>query len=122
MFYPYLTYGVLLWGSDCQTHMKKLEIMQKKAVRIVAKEAYNSHTDPLFSHFNLLKLVDIYKLNLGKYMYCRVHHLLPEPINQTIVPNEKIYQHDTRSKHSVHIEARHTKLSTNSFIHADAEY
>ena len=55
-------------------------------------------------------------------MYCRVHHLLPEPINQTIVPNEQIHQHDTRSKHSVHIEARRTKLSANSFIHAGPEY
>ncbi len=30
MFYTYLTFGVLLWGSACQKHMKKLEIMQKR--------------------------------------------------------------------------------------------
>ena len=61
MFYPYLTYGVLLWGFACQTHMKK-KLKSCKKVRIVVKEAY-SHTDSLFSRFNILKLVDIYKLN-----------------------------------------------------------
>ncbi len=55
-------------------------------------------------------------------MYCRAHHLLPEPINLTIVPNEQIYQYDTRSKHSVHIEARRTNLYAKSFIHAGPEY
>ncbi len=94
----------------------------KKVFRIVAKEAYNSHTAPLFSRLSILKLVYIYNINMGKYIYCCAHHILPEPINLTNLPNEQIHHHNTRSKHSVHIEPPGTKLSANSFIHSGPEY
>ena len=55
-------------------------------------------------------------------MYYSDHQTLTEPINLTIVPNEQIYHHNTRSKYSVHRESSRTKLSANGFIHAGPEH
>ena len=53
-----LHYGILCWGF----YGKKLFKMQKKAVRVIAHEKYNAHTDPIFKKYKLLKLDDIFKL------------------------------------------------------------
>ena len=40
--------------------------MQKRAVCIISLSKYNSHTNPLFKKLNLLKLKDIFELNVLK--------------------------------------------------------
>ena len=62
-------YCNLIFGNACVTHLAPLEIAMKKAVRVAAKQPPLSHTDPIFSYLNLLKLNDHYKYNLGIYMW-----------------------------------------------------
>jgi hypothetical protein len=47
MFQPYLEYGILLWGSASRSSLKTIEIMQKKALRVITNSTYNAHTDPI---------------------------------------------------------------------------
>jgi len=35
LIYPYLDYGITLWGSACSTAANKIKLMQKKSVRII---------------------------------------------------------------------------------------
>ena len=35
LVYPYLLYGITLWGADYHTYLSKLVIMQKKIIRII---------------------------------------------------------------------------------------
>ena len=65
----YNNYCNLIFGNTCSTHIFPLIIAQKKAVRIVANQPPLSHTDPIFSSLNLLKVTDFYKYNLGIYMW-----------------------------------------------------
>ena len=51
-----LTYGILLWGFECD----KLKKIQKKSMRIISRSKYNAHTDPLFKKHGILKLIDIF--------------------------------------------------------------
>ena len=48
MVQPYLTYGIILWGSTYQSYLKRTVILQKKAIRYMHKAHYNAHTKPLF--------------------------------------------------------------------------
>ena len=41
----HLLYDVLLWGLKSNRLMK----LQKRAIRIITKSKYNSHTNPLFN-------------------------------------------------------------------------
>ena len=51
---PHLQYCVLLWSNTYTIHLKKIKILQKRAIRIITKSQYTSHTDPLFSKLKLL--------------------------------------------------------------------
>ena len=62
MIHPYLDYGALLWGSASKTNIKPIEILQKKAIRIITNSSYNTHTKPLFKKLRILTFHDMYKL------------------------------------------------------------
>ena len=49
----------MIWTAASESLLNKLQVLQKKAVRIVNKSALRAHTDPLFNKFQLLKLKQI---------------------------------------------------------------
>ena len=70
---PHLQYSILAWGFK----MGRLEKLQKRAVRITSLSKYDSHTNPLFKKLNLLKLKDLFELNVLKLYYKYKNNNLP---------------------------------------------
>jgi hypothetical protein len=94
LFLPYLNYGLLCW----QSKVKDIFKLQKKAIRILACEKYNAHTDPLFKRFRLLKLSDIVSLQELKFCYKLENDILPTYfLSNLYTRNSSIHQHSTRS-------------------------
>ena len=62
---PILYYGLLLWGPHCE----RLFLLQKRIMRVITNSNYIAHTDPIFKTLNLLKLPDLYRLQLYKLYY-----------------------------------------------------
>ena len=58
----------MVWGDG---NTKKLEILQKRAVRIINNSGYKSHTDPILKSEKILKIADniIHKLQVSLFMY-----------------------------------------------------
>ena len=50
---PHITYGIMVWGYQGN----RLNKIQKKAIRIITSNRYNSHTEPLFKQLNIAKNV-----------------------------------------------------------------
>ena len=48
LVYPYLFYCNLVWASTYRTNLIRLEILQKRVIRTIAKTTYDAHTDPIF--------------------------------------------------------------------------
>ena len=76
MIYPYLIYGNLIWGGTYSTHLNPLLLLQKRAVRIISKSSYLSHTDPIFSKLEILKLCDVHKYLVSQYVFKRKNSFL----------------------------------------------
>ena len=68
---PYLSYCVCVFGNTYQTYINRLFILQKRAVRLISNASFLEHTDPLFFSNQILKIHDLFKLNIGLYMYDR---------------------------------------------------
>ena len=62
----HIEYCLPIWGNALQTHMKPLEILQRKAIRVVTNSKYNSHTQPLFHKVKSLTIKDLYTLRCAK--------------------------------------------------------
>ena len=76
----YMNYGLLLWGI----HSHKLELLQKKALRLMTNSNYLAHTTPLLIKHGLLNVRDMYKLKLLKFYYNLSYDLLPPYFNKYI--------------------------------------
>jgi hypothetical protein len=64
----YLLHGILLWGNTYKKYNHKLNVLQKKAIQIINHAQYNEHSMPLFKS-GILKVLDLYNLQLGVLMY-----------------------------------------------------
>ena len=53
---PRLYYCNLIWGYK----PKRISNIQKRAIRIICKQKYNAHTEPLFKKLNMLTVEDIH--------------------------------------------------------------
>jgi len=117
LIHPYISYGITLWGSANKNQLSKIQIMQKKSVRIIIKAKYKDHTEPIFKRLKILKLEDIYKINMSKYMFAMQNGSLPATLNKTIKQNRLIHDHNTRNIDNLHIEQRRTNLASKSLRH-----
>ena len=86
LIYSHLNYNVCSYGSTYNTHINRLYLLQKKAIRIINNAPFLAHTDPLFRSCKILKIHDIFKLNVGMYMY---DHGLSGQYS-------RVHEHDTR--------------------------
>ena len=117
LIYPYLQYCNIAWGALSSVFTENLFILQKKALRIVSKVPWNSHTSPIFSSLKTLKLVDINKLQTGCFMYNAMANNLPPQFNNYFVKNTQIHTHFTRQSQQIHIYCPRTKVRKHSIKH-----
>jgi hypothetical protein len=69
LIHPYLSYGLLLWGSASKSLTKKIEVMQNKAIRSITNSKYNESALPLYKQLKILPIKHLYEQQLGKLMY-----------------------------------------------------
>jgi hypothetical protein len=96
LVYPHLLYGITLWGNTYNVYLNKLNVLQTKLRRVMANTEYHAHTEPLFKSPILLKLSDIYKLQIAKYTFSSINNKLPEILRDVFTPLGNRVLHNTR--------------------------
>ena len=89
----------------------------KRALRHIHRSSYNSHTNPLFSDSKILRLGDLYELEVGKLMYDAIRNTLPTPLSFLYIPNSTVHSHNTRQRHESHVQVRRSMVATHSLTH-----
>ena len=109
-FYPVLKYGILFWGMS--KNYKRVFILQKRAIRILANVSRTTSCKPLFRALKIMTLpcMYIYEILLQFRMSLNNYKT-----------NSMIHLHDTRQKSDLFITGHNTKLfeksTTYSGIH-----
>ena len=78
LFRPHLEYGIVNWGGALPSKLKCLFNLQKKCIRNVSGRGVRDHTDPLFLRLKILKLADLYKVNLLIFMHKYYYNKQPK--------------------------------------------
>ena len=75
LIYPHLIYAIEVWGSADNTHLNHIFMLQKKTVRMINYSdkrqpdfAFPS-ADPLFLKLGFLKVHNIFRLKLAKFIH-----------------------------------------------------
>ena len=109
--YPYLTYCNLVWGTACVSHLERLKILQKKAMRIIAGVKPREHTDPLFKEFKLLKIKEINEFLTARFMFKIFKGTIIDTLQELFLKNTDIHSYATRQSSEYHVPRVHTELS-----------
>ena len=96
---PYINYCCLIWGFTFPTYLHKLELLQKRAVRIIVKQHRLAHTDPIFQHLKILKVKDIAKQQLIILLHRKINNRVPPQLDSMFIA----FNHtDTRTRSRQH--------------------
>jgi len=96
LIYPFLIYGLNVWGSSYPTSQKPLHILQKKAMRIITFSKFDAHSTPIFKYLTIIKLPDLYVLNITMSMHKFHHKKLPSAFNHYFTTVNEIHAYNTR--------------------------
>ena len=86
------------------TNVRKLQLLQKKAIRIITSSHYIAHTDPLFAMTKLLKLDDLYEYQLGIFMHKVTYCQLPQNMSLMFLRTDNVHSHQLRNQNAYYIQ------------------
>ena len=110
MILPYLNYSILTWG----TKSKRLQKLQKWAIRTITNSKYNSHCDPLFKKLHLLKIQGVYTLSCLKFYYRYTNKSLPSYFETIFDVTHPPHDYNTRNRLAYHPPISRTSLAKSS--------
>ena len=106
LVYSHLSYGVLAWGSADKTLRNKLVVLQNKAIRILSKVQYFQiygqdpgplpSSEPLYKKLEILKLEDIFRLNVANFVYSTLDFQTPQIFHDWFAFDYEIHDYNTR--------------------------
>ena len=67
LVYSYIQYCIIVWGPTYQTNLNRIVLLQKRVIRVVNKDKFDAHTEPIFNELKILTVEKIYKYHLGKF-------------------------------------------------------
>ena len=102
---PYINYGILTWGHK----IKRVNKLQKWALRTITNSKYNAHTEPICKQLKLLPIRDIFQLASLKMYHKFTNDKLPTYFDNIFDPIEITHTYDTRNRDDPQHETSNTK-------------
>ena len=108
LVYSHIVYGIEAWGSAFKTELDKILILQKRVIRLITfhniypnSTGHLRPTDPLFQKLKILKVHDIYRNQMAKFVYKSLHRLTPNNFHDWFHINSDLHSYRTRSNFNV---------------------
>lgn len=109
LFQPHLHYCNIIQCNTFPTHLKKLEVLQKKVMRAISWSEFNSPTRMLFKQHNLLQLTEFNYFQNACVMYQTVHKMNLK-LCELIPIFLPLHTHATRNKNLITGKKKETKM------------
>ena len=109
--YPYLIYCNHIWGCTYKSNLKRLITLQNKIVRIITSSKPRDSAQPLYEQLGIVKLSDINKYLIGRFMFRYCKGQLPRLFDSFFCRNNDFHQHNTRISDHYHIPSVKSDLS-----------
>ena len=96
--HPHLLFRLPLWGNANQSYLNRLQLLRNKAIPIIPDSKLRMPTNPQYYKLRILKLPELYTLEIGKLMHQYSHHTLPQPFSTFFTPISSVHERFTRAK------------------------
>ena len=97
LFKSRLQYAIVSWGSANCTTLQPLRVLQNRALRHISRASLYTRMDGLYLNYRILKLNDLYRFELGKFMHQFFNNSLPNSFSGFFQELSQIRQRVTRA-------------------------
>ena len=108
--------------GGAKTNLVRLEIVQKRVVRTIAKTHFYAHTDPIFRKLGILKFHDIHLFQLGLFMFSYQNHTLPLKFDSKFTLQKEIHSYHTRNSHLYRLPLCRTNIKQFSVFYQGPKF
>ena len=92
----FLSHGVSLWGSTYPMYADPIFILQKRILKIITFNEVTVSSAPLFDSLQILKLSDLFKLQVTSFVYEFLNSLAPILVREYFTSIQSIHSIGTR--------------------------
>jgi hypothetical protein len=78
---PHLMYCNIVWGSTLISSLEPIVLLQKAALRLIARVPFRAHSAVLFKRYGVLKINDINKLLVMSFIYRSIFCAIPRELS-----------------------------------------
>ena len=95
LIYSKVQYGIFSWGTASKTSLNAIQIKLNQILRAISFNNVRTQVTSLYKNLNFVKL-DIYKLELAKFMYKVYNKNLPKIIENKFSKLASTHEYNTR--------------------------
>ena len=111
LFNSHLQYAILCWGSASITSLSCLQVLQNRAIRNMTKSPRFFRLDNQYLNLRVLKVRDLYNLEIAKFMHSHFHNALPQCFVSFFREIRGLNHHDTRSSRRRNYEVHACRIT-----------
>ena len=93
---PYLSYGLAAWGQAAKSHLQKILVLQKRALRLMYFCKPRAHAVPLFVSSKILPLNMLYVETDSSIIFDVSCLTVPTNISNLFIKANEKHNHETR--------------------------
>ena len=106
-----------VWSNTSASNIKKLQLIQNFAAKIITKSGKFDHATPLLRQLNWLPVKEQLHLRDATMTFKCANNLAPDYLCSSLIQRNKIHKRETRNKNSMHIPLFKTAAGQRSFIY-----
>ena len=92
-----IQYGITIWGTASQNQVHEIEVRLNNIIRTITCSKKFAHVTELYKKLNFLKVKDVYKLELAKFMHKLFNNKLPELFQNSFTKIGNVHNYETRN-------------------------
>ena len=98
LIYPYISYGIMSWGTACQTRLQTIKRKQNKCLRAIFFAPMNESATPFYQLLEIHELNSIFEIKDSTLVYKlrNSHPNLPSALSNLISVSSHVHNHNTR--------------------------
>ena len=108
---PYISYGLAAWGQAAASHLNKIFLLQKRALRLMYFSDCRTHAIPLFVSSGILPRNMLYFKHIATLMHDIFNHCTPPKICELFARADQIHSHYTRFSASGNFHVQRSRLN-----------
>ena len=98
-----IKYGLEIYGHTTKSNLKKLQVLQNKALKVLFNKDWFTSTNLLHKQLNLLTIIDMFNESLLHTVFSQRRNLLPKTFDNYFISRHSIHNIPTRYSNKINI-------------------